>query len=94
MNLHLRFWREEEPLRLRSWWRRHWWPARIRQIDRERADWKRWCETAEHNDLLEMAWVVIANASDWNTEDKDESEWLVAARRWRDDYHGTLAKTG
>lgn len=36
------FWRAEGPLRLRGWWRRHWWPSRIAQLDRERADWKRW----------------------------------------------------
>lgn len=34
-------------IRLRSWWRRHWWPARIRQLDRERADWKRWFHDCE-----------------------------------------------
>jgi hypothetical protein len=48
VSLHVRFWREEIPLRLRSWWRRRWWPARVRQLDRERRDWKRWCEEAEH----------------------------------------------
>ena len=31
----------------RSWWRKHWWPDVIRQLDRERADWKRWCGDAE-----------------------------------------------
>jgi hypothetical protein len=36
----IRFWREETPLRVRHWWRLHWWPARIRQLDRERAFWK------------------------------------------------------
>lgn len=53
-----RFWRKEAPARVRSWWRRHWWPARIRQLDRERADWKRW-----HGDLdaqiRELADVIM-----------------------------------
>ncbi len=38
---------KETTLRLRTWWRRHWWPTRIRQLDQERADWKRWCHDAE-----------------------------------------------
>ncbi len=38
--------------------------------------------------LLEMAWVVIANASDWT--DETRSEWREAAERWRDAYHKTL----
>lgn len=47
MSLHLRFWKEELPIRLRGWWHRHWPYAVIRQRDRERADWKRWCYEAE-----------------------------------------------
>ena len=38
--MNYRFWFEEIPLRLRGWWRRHWWPARIKQLDRERQFWK------------------------------------------------------
>ena len=34
-------------------------------------------------DLLETAWVVIANASDWGERD----DWQEAAERWRDQYH-------
>ncbi len=40
MSLHLRFWKDDIPLRLRHWWRTHWWPSRIRQLDRERRYWK------------------------------------------------------
>lgn len=42
----IRFWigypgqRGELWLRLRSWWRQHWWPARIRQLDQERRYWE------------------------------------------------------
>ena len=40
MSLHLRFWRQELPLRARSWIRQRWWPTRIRQLETERAFWK------------------------------------------------------
>ena len=90
MKIHARFWVKETPPRLRSWWRRHWWPARIRQLDRERSDWKRWCISGEttaedYHNQLEMAWGVIANATDWDRDDR--SEWRTAAERWRDKYH-------
>ena len=42
------------------------------------------------DDLLEMAWVVIANANDWISEDKQHAEWREAAERWRDDYFASL----
>ena len=42
------------------------------------------------DDLLETAWVVIANASDWILEGKHQTEWVKEARRWRDDYFATL----
>ncbi len=37
-------------------------------------------------DLVEMAWVIIANVSegDWT---KQPHEWRDAALRWRDQYH-------
>lgn len=47
-------------------------------------------EVAEHvsalNSLLEMAWVIIANASggDWPVQ---SLEWQQAAERWRDNWH-------
>ena len=44
-------------------------------------------------DLLEIAWGVIANASDWDImkgEDVARPEWVNAATRWRDDYHKVL----
>ena len=31
----------------RRWWLRHWWPAQIRHLDRERKDWQRRCRDAE-----------------------------------------------
>ena len=40
MNLHIRFWMEELPLRFRGWWHRHWWPSRIKQLDQERRYWR------------------------------------------------------
>ena len=40
-------WNGEIPLLMRGWWVRHWWPARIKQLDRERADWERWCYESE-----------------------------------------------
>ncbi len=97
MDLHLRFWREEIPLRVRSWRRRHWWPAVIRQRTEERDAWRRWCEAAEAqqhgwnypDDLIEAAWGIIANASDWNTEGR--GEWRGAAERWREGFHDLLA---
>jgi hypothetical protein len=39
------------------------------------------------DDLLETAWVIIANASDWNNPN---SEWREAAERWRDAYFASL----
>ena len=33
--------------------------------------------------LLYEAWVLIANARDWN----DNPEWEAAAVRWRDKWH-------
>ena len=44
-------------------------------------------ETKEQN-LLELAWGLIANANegDW---DKATKEWKEAAERWRDEYHKT-----
>ena len=39
---------------------------------------------------IELAWVVIANATDWNREDC--VDWRVAAERWRDRYMGEGAK--
>ncbi len=45
--------------------------------------------TCEHDDLLEIAWGIIANATDWDLDDR--AEWRVAAERWRDRYHDTLS---
>ncbi len=43
------------------------------------------------NDLLELAWGIIANAGggDWEKESK---EWQDAAVNWRDAYFGSLGK--
>ena len=43
-------------------------------------------------DLLEMAWVIIANAygGDWDLA-SEASGWKRAAERWRDVYHKTLS---
>lgn len=42
------------------------------------------------DDLLEAAWGLIANASDWM--DDSRTEWTDAAKKWRDAYHETLPK--
>lgn len=85
-------WRNEIPARIRGWSRRHWWPSRIKMLERERDDWMRWLHNSETevgrtNDITEMAWVVIANASDWNRPDEHE-EWIAAAIRWRESIYG------
>ena len=42
-------------------------------------------------EMLEMAWVIIANAShgDWNRE---SPQWREAALQWREDYHSWLTE--
>jgi hypothetical protein len=40
-------------------------------------------------ELLEMAWVIIANANDGNW-DRAATSWVKAAEKWRDDYHNIL----
>lgn len=43
--------------------------------------------------MLEMAWGIIANASDWRMSEEGFSksdEWVEAAERWRDNYHEWL----
>ncbi len=40
MKLHIRFWKEELPIRVRRWWHQHWWPSRIEQVDKERLYWR------------------------------------------------------
>ncbi len=43
----MRSFKEDKLYVLRGWLRRHWWPARIRLLDMERRDWRRWCLQAE-----------------------------------------------
>lgn len=67
---------------------------RLAMIDRERADWERWCEASEARlavaaDLNMTAWGVIANAHGGRWEDADP-EWREAAERWRYAWHDTL----
>ena len=86
----------EYRIRIRSWWRKYWWPSVIRQLKQERNDWKRWlteCEgkradVREADELLELAWGLIANSygGDWD-QASEQSGWKVAAERWRDRYH-------
>ena len=50
-------------------------------------------------DLLEMAWVIIANSPDWNVLEKEGDSpcgkraktWVKAAEKWRDDYFAIRA---
>ena len=43
------------------------------------------------DDQLATAWVIIANASDWDLEGKHQMEWREAAERWRDAYFVSLS---
>lgn len=47
----------------------------------------------ETYDLIEMAWVILANVSegDWT---KQPQEWQDAVTRWRDEYHAHLSVAG
>ena len=53
-------------------------------------------EHAALKDALELAWGIIANASDWNIDEGDTpcgkkaKEWQNTAARWRDRYHALL----
>lgn len=40
-------------------------------------------------DLIEMAWIIISNSTDWNINE----EWTKAAIKWRDDYHAWIERT-
>ena len=40
------------------------------------------------DDLLYTAWAVIANSPDWLLE--EETDWVKAAKAWRDEYHSQL----
>lgn len=43
-------------------------------------------EIKKRDELLELAWGLIANSygGDW---DKATEEWKTAAEKWRDEYH-------
>ena len=51
---------------------------------------KRGCKTKELLDLLESAWIIIANngGGDWTKESADG--WQDAATKWRDKYHAVI----
>jgi len=51
MNLHLRFWMGELPIRFRRWWHHHWWPSRIEQLNKERKYWK--AAVSNRDDLID-----------------------------------------
>ncbi len=92
MKRKLAFWKYEVSERIVRFQHRHWWPTTINDLKRERADWIRWCHDAEGKlakqkdtgNMLEMAWVILANATDWDRSER--SEWITAAQKWRDDY--------
>jgi hypothetical protein len=63
----VRFWIIGQPegelvIRLRRWWRRHWWLARIRQIDRERRYWRTRTLDLERVDVEAGAGAIWAQA--------------------------------
>lgn len=41
--------------------------------------------------LLDWAWTIIANASNWLGDVDHSSEWVQAAKRWRNEYHEHLS---
>ena len=43
-------------------------------------------------DHLDTAWDVIANASDWDTDGRED--WQKAAERWRSEWEEILKITG
>jgi hypothetical protein len=48
-------------------------------------------ETSRLIDHLEVAWGIIANASDWLFSEEDErGRWVPYAQQWRDQYHEIL----
>jgi hypothetical protein len=46
----------------------------------------------DHDELLQEAWGVIANAG-WDEQERSPG-WQEAAERWRDRYHAYLAVHG
>ena len=43
------------------------------------------------DDLLERAWAIMANATDWGRDDYEGSPlWILAAEKWRDEYFNLL----
>jgi hypothetical protein len=55
--------------------------------DESGCEW--WPIGADHCDLLETAWGVIANAYGGNWDQADDV-WRSAAERWRDRWHELL----
>ena len=43
-------------------------------------------------DLVEMAWVILANVSEGNWE-KQTDEWQEAVVKWRNHYHAHLDRS-
>lgn len=64
----------ELQMRLRGWWKRHWWPAQIRALKREHNDWRRWCYKAE--DALQVSRTALAACQ---KEQRQLKRTLVAA---------------
>ena len=61
-------------------------PAIIDALERD----KRLEKTAiEKDELLELAWGLIANAGEGSWE-REHPFWVKAAERWRDRYHAML----
>ena len=43
-------------------------------------------EEKTKDELLELAWGLIANANEGNWDDVKQ-DWRIAAEKWRDEYH-------
>jgi len=65
------------------------WDGELNEIEREVIDHSQPKVNGPTDDLLETAWVIIANSygGNWDMAGKD---WREAAERWRDKYHETL----
>lgn len=59
------------------------------------SDCKEHCGEIENekkkDELLELAWGLIANANEGNWDDVKQ-DWRIAAEKWRDKYHESLPK--
>lgn len=70
-------WRDEIPVRVRGWWRRHWWPSHIKILEMERDDWKRW-----HDDCQDAFDAAVGEETTMTLEVRhaQNDRWYVVDR--------------